>query len=148
MFLRIVLSASVLVLIGACNSRATCNLPAQLQNQAGQGATDCGHASADDRTDVDQCVAAAYGQELPFFAQYDLPGEGSKLTLGISRDATGEVTIFQLDENPSGGSTKSNEVIDTYACGEPALDVSAPREPPNVTPVVCKTITAIGPACG
>ena len=148
MLLRTALGCSILVLLGACNSRATCNLPGQLEYQAGGGAIDCGHATADDTADVDQCVIAAFGQELAFFAQYDLQGKDSKLTLGISRDGSGEVTLFQLDENPSGGAGKSNAVIDSYTCSEPTLDPTSKREPPNVTPVVCKSVTSIGRACG
>lgn len=142
-----IVSALSLATLGACSSQVTCDLPAQLRYTAGGGAIECGRATLADTEAVDQCVVAAFGQGFAFYAEYELPGEDSKLTLGLARDANGEVTFYQLDEDSSGGSN-TGEVIDAYACSEPALDAERERTAPNVSPLTCKAFTAIGRACG
>lgn len=145
MSLRSVALLAASCLLG-CNSGGTCDLPAQLRYTAGDDAIACGRAPLDDTATVDECVIASFGQSLPFYAEYELQGEDSKLVLGLARDASGEITFFQLDEDPSG--SKTGEVIDTYGCSEPTLDAERERTPPNVSPVRCESFESFGRACG
>ena len=94
--------AACLALSG-CESQ--CVLNDDLRLFAGDGARDCGSATAaGDRSNVDACVAQAFEAGEAFMARYEHQGISSKTVTAVASNSDGRIKIFQWDSAPCGGS--------------------------------------------
>ena len=135
------LVALVLLLMPAAScggtNAAPCDLGNDLVARAGSSATDCGHALLDaNAASVDNCVAEAFSNHSPFFAQYDRRGTDSKLVFGLAGDSSGKVTFLLWDGDPSGGSG-APPVITGDTCEGPAIDPAPGRDTSTTPPIMC-----------
>jgi hypothetical protein len=137
---------SICLAVG-CHPKSSCDLTAQLKQQAGTAAKDCGNATSDAGIAArDECVDSRFGKNEPFFAQYEQQGTDSEVVLGISFDGKGNVIFLTYDSDPSGGSGAA-PTINGAVCNDPTLDSSSDRDRTTTPPIACASTTNIGTTC-
>lgn len=77
------------------------NFRSVVEADAGEGATDCGHANLDeDRSTLNCCLTAEYSNGAPAFATYESNSIDSYVVLAYAADSAGGVTRFALNQIP------------------------------------------------
>lgn len=113
-----------------------CVLNDDLRQFAGNSARDCGTVTvADERTDTDACVVAAFEAGEPFIARYERMGIDSKVVTAVASNTDGKIKVFQWDSAPCGG-PGCDPVTDVQNCNEPTLNPAA-SESRDELPILC-----------
>ena len=112
-----------------CGCKSQCVLNDDVRLFAGDAARDCGSATnADDRGDVDACVAEAFEAGEPFIARYERAGVDSKVVTAVASNSDGRIKIFQWDSAPCGG-PGCDPVTDVQGCSGPSLNPDVAEDP-------------------
>jgi hypothetical protein len=84
------------VSLASCNA-SKCSLVDELNQEAGDGAINCGGVAVGDSTStVDQCVVKAFDAGRPFLARYAQQGIDSQVVLGVARNRAGAMAFDAL----------------------------------------------------
>ena len=139
------LTLTTCLALGGCESQ--CVLNDDLRLFAGDGARDCGTVTvADDRSDVDACVAQAFEAGEAFIARYEHQGVSSKTVTAVASNSEGRIKIFQWDSSPCGGSG-CDPVTDVQGCNGPSLNEEI-ADDPEALPVSCEDTGLPERTCG
>jgi len=131
--------------LGGCKSECVLNDDVRLF--AGDGARDCGSVTAaDDRTDVDACVAQAFEAGGSFIARYESQGEDSRLVTAVASNSEGRIKFFQWDSAPCGG-PGCDAVTDVQSCNGPSLNQEI-GDDPEALPILCEDMGLPERTCG
>lgn len=129
----------------ACSD--SCELSDDLRLFAGDGARDCGVVEpADDRSQVDACVAEAFEAGVAFIARYERQGTDSKVITAVASNTEGTVKLFLWDSAPCGG-PGCDPVTDVQSCEGPSLTQET-SEDPNALPITCEDYGLTQRVCG
>ena len=133
--------------LAACACKSECVLNDDVRLFAGDEARDCGTVTAaDQRDDVDACVAEAFAAGEAFIARYERAGVDSKVVTAVASNTEGRVKIFQWDSAPCGG-PGCDPVTDVQGCIGPSLN-PALSEDPNALPIACEDMGLPERTCG
>ena len=98
----------------------------KVRRTAGDGAIDCGIVDIGaDRSQTNCCVANNYKQSVPAYAIYKSQGIDSDYATGVCSNATGSVTFFGFDSDPSGSGSANNGEIRQNICMSPTILATA-----------------------
>lgn len=99
---------AVIALLTACSvadPERDCDPASLAAAAAGRSAQNCGHVPlGGDPRPAWACATKAFRNGVPFFVVEEIRGIDSTITAAVARAPNGSTTIFNRDNDPSGGS--------------------------------------------